>query len=150
MNDLEVIDTYYKKLAEQPVSPRRPLRFLVIDDDENWNHLVQQTFARKGLTVDTALSATEGLMKACHRPAPYTLILLDVKGIGKPVYEVVRLLQRDAPLTHLAIVTGYSGDEDIQKAMDHGPFWLVQKPMEVGKLADIFIKYQALVAPEKV
>jgi DNA-binding NtrC family response regulator len=145
------IDEYYRLIAERTARgelERRPLRFLFIDDDEEFNQMVQITFGKSGIVVDSALTANEGHRKAVSQTPPYTLIVLDVVGIGKPLPDAFRDLKRDLPSVPVAICTGYAAAPEIQECLKYGNFWLLDKPLDIKRLAGIFEHYRDMLAPQ--
>lgn len=145
------IDDFYRSLGERASTGERqptPIRFLLIDDDDDFHLVMKSDFARRGLILDSALTAGEGLRKAVSQNPPYTLIVLDVKGIGERASDTFAKLLRDAPGSPVAICTGYPADEEVMACAKHGPFWLLEKPLDVGRLSTIFEHYRAMLAPQ--
>ena len=144
------IDDYYKLMAERTVkgevSPR-PLKFLVIDDDENFQLLMKASFARKGFVLDGALNSEEGRNKARIQQPPYTLIIMDIQGIGEPASQALMKLRDVAPASPVALCTGFPMHDQVQECMKHGPFWLLEKPLDVGRLSAIFEHYRDMLCP---
>lgn len=155
MSDTTVkqIANYYRLMGERTVRGEeqpKPIRFLVIDDDEDFQLLMKHDFARKGFVMDGALNSHEGRNKAMAADPPYTLIVLDVQGIGEPVDEAFRKLRKDVPSSPVAICTGFPMDREIRACAKHGPFWLLEKPLDVQRLSSIFEHYRDMLAPQTI
>ena len=144
------IDDYYRLMGERTAKGELhpvPLRFLVIDDDENFQLLMKAQFSRKGFILDGALTAEEGRLKARSQNPPYTLIVMDMKGIGEPGSEAFRKLKKEVPASPVAICTGFPMDPDVRECVKYGPFWLLEKPLDVGRLSTIFEHYRDMLCP---
>ena len=155
MSDTTVkqIDDYYRLMGERTVKGEvqpRPLRFLMIDDDEDFQLLVKRDFARRGFIMDGALNSHEGYNKAVVSDPPYTLIVLDVQGIGEPVDQAFKRLRENVSASPVAICTGFPMDREVKACTQHGPFWLLEKPLDVGRLSAIFEHYRDMLAPQTI
>lgn len=100
-------------------------RVLVIDDERDFIDLIKFELEQFGATVDTALSAEEGLR--LFRDRQYDLVLLDVMmpGIdGFRACEAFRELS-DVPIIML---TAMSGDAEIVRGLEAGADDYLVKP----------------------
>ena len=61
---------------------------------------------------------------ARHRP---DVALLDIRMPAKSGNEAIELIRRDFPDAHILVLTAYSGDEDIHKALEAGALGYVLK-----------------------
>jgi DNA-binding NtrC family response regulator len=134
---IELIDEHFRREAVE-TSKDLP-RVLIIDDDEDFNHLIRTAFAQKNIVIDAALTGHEGLNLAMSRD--YDLVILDMKLPGLSGLEVFQRLKRSKPSASVVICTGYPDMEEVREAMKLGCFGLMEKPIDVLKLSDVFRHY---------
>jgi DNA-binding NarL/FixJ family response regulator len=103
------------------------LRILVADD-----HFI----VRSGLValiesepdMEVVAQASDGAQAvefyARHKP---DVALLDIRMPAKSGNEAIELIRRDFPNAHILVLTAYSGDEDIHKALEAGALGYVLK-----------------------
>src|SRR5262245_49081997 len=93
-------------------------RTLIIDDEETYARSLQRLLQRRGLEVDVASTAAEGILWARRRP--YTLVLLDhllPDGSGLDLIGPLRLLR---PAPAVLMMTAYGTIENAVEAMRRG------------------------------
>ncbi len=106
----------------------RPLRVLIVDDDDAMRKSVRRVLRLDGYQVDVAgsgaqLLATEGL-------EDYFAILLDRKLPDMDAYELIGELRACAPHAAILIVTGYADMESTIAAIRQGVDDYLIKPLE--------------------
>jgi two-component system, NtrC family, nitrogen regulation response regulator GlnG len=107
-------------------------RVLIVDDEESIVWGLKRGLERLGYTIDSAVSAEVGLLRA--RKHSYAVILLDVRlpGMdGITAMEQLRALQPDAPII---IMTAFGSLSVAVKAVEHGAFDYLTKPFELEEV----------------
>lgn len=106
----------------------KPFRILVVDDDEQVLSLFQRLLGETQ-EVDVARDGAEALAKA--REQTYGLIFLDVRLPGElngvATLDQLRTLQPDAVVV---MMSGYSVEEEVKRAMALGAVDFLRKPFE--------------------
>lgn len=106
----------------------KPFRILVVDDDEQVLTLFQRLLG-KSQEVDVARDGTEALAKAQEHT--YSLVFLDVRLPGElngvATLNRLRALQPDAIVV---MMSGYSVEEEVRRAMALGAVDFLRKPFE--------------------
>jgi CheY-like chemotaxis protein len=117
--------------AAQP-SLVQPGRILVIDDEPEVAHVVQDILVGEGHTVDVALSGREGVKLAEARA--YDLVFTDLGMPDMSGWDVAEALAALRPLLPVALVTGWGTALDEDDARRRGVVAIVQKPFEIAEL----------------
>ncbi|MDO9314319.1 MAG: response regulator [Burkholderiaceae bacterium] len=110
-------------------------RVLVVDDNLMNIELVKFVLGEDGFLVDTALDASEALVRiASFQPE---LILMDIQLPGMDGLELTRMLKADPALKHIVVLafTAYAmrGDEARMRAA--GCDGYLSKPIDVSTFA---------------
>ena len=106
---------------------------LVIDDDADFQTLIQETLSKEGYSVRTASTAAEGLLLAQERPP--RLILLDIRLPDRDGLDVLQALKqavgtKDVPVLVISIV-----DERVE-GLRLGAVEYLVKPIDRGRLLE--------------
>jgi PAS domain S-box-containing protein len=114
----------------------RPLRILVVDDNEI-NQVVACKFLQKlGCQVEVARNGREAVNSIAH--ATYDAVLMDCEMPEMDGYEATQEIRRQEQTTtrHLPIIalTGHASSEDEQKCRHAGMDDVVTKPMTLPTL----------------
>lgn len=129
------------------MTPGRPLRFLVVEDNDDHARLIDLAFEREGLTdrVDRVRSGLDAITylrregRYADRPLP-DLVLLDLKlegGMdGHEVLEVIRADERLATIPVIVLSTS-DMDADREKAYRRGANSYLAKPLDYEELIDL-------------
>ncbi|MBI4963671.1 MAG: response regulator [Desulfomonile tiedjei] len=124
---------------------RRPLRILVIDDQEPIVAMMEQLFIRKGHIVYKALSGSEGLDVFQRNPVDVVISDLSMPSmtgwqVGKALKDLCETKGIAKPLT--LILTGWGAQQDhIYKSSEFGIDAIIEKPVNferlMGKIRDL-------------
>ena len=101
-------------------------RILVIDDDQIIRLLFKETLEELGHIVVTASTGAEGLDYV--KRLDFDLIFLDLKMPQMDGAEIFREIRNLKPRIPVTIVTGYPDSEMMAKALEQGPFGVMNKP----------------------
>ncbi len=107
-------------------------RILVIDDDEDFLHLVRRILTGAGHEVFTAASGEEGLKGAGEMLLD--LVLLDLKLPGIDGLELLQAIKAAALELEVLVVTGFGSIETAVEAMRRGAYDYLTKPFEPDEL----------------
>ena len=106
----------------------RPLRVLVVDDEEVIRDILATLLEREGWEVTTASTGARGL--AAFEAEPHDVVLLDLMLPDRSGLEVLRDIRRRDPDAVVVIVTAYSSIEGAIDAMRDGAFHYIPKPFQ--------------------
>lgn len=125
-----------RPVDEGPRAPRLPTRarILVADDDHAILTVLETILAGDGYQVVCVSNGSEALETA--QRDSFDLILLDVQMPQRDGLDVARALRSDPRLAGVPIVmlTGRSGEEDIQAAFAEGVTDYITKPFAVAQV----------------
>lgn len=110
----------------------RPVRILIVEDEEAIRSGLVDVFVYHQYAVDTAATGPEGLKKALS--GTFDLILLDIMLPGMDGYAIcneIRATDRDQPIIML---TAKTSDEEIIEGLRLGADDYVGKPFSVAQL----------------
>jgi len=86
---------------------RRPIRILIVDDEEPILHFVQRVLRDDGYET-VAASNPETALTLATGEGPFALLLTDLVMPNVPGDELARRLRRDQPDLKVLYLTGYS------------------------------------------
>ena len=124
-------------------STLRPIRLLIVDDDQELRGPLVSRFERLGMVVAQAASGEEALERA--RQAPFDVALLDLHLPGMDGIELLGKLKELQPDAEALLLTAHSSVETAVQAMKHGAYDYLTKPF---RLSDLEVHVQK--ANEKV
>jgi len=131
--------------------PERPVRVLVVDDEEQIRRALSSILRSRHYELETAATGQEGLIKAIDRPPDIVILdlgLPDMSGI-----EVCREL-RSWTGVPILILSVHSAEADKIAALDEGADDYLTKPFSAGellaRLRALLRRAAALTAPPPV
>lgn len=147
---LDLINDHFKAQAMRQAEGRRPANLLIIDDEKPFTELLDRSLSKVGVKVTCANDGQTALeiliseyerLKAvqderAHRP--FDLILLDLKMPTMTGVEVLKQIKAKLPDVLIVICTGYPKSEDIAQALKIGFLGMIEKPLDITKLIEIF------------
>jgi DNA-binding response OmpR family regulator len=117
---------------------------LVIDDEVAVNNNIRKILAKKGYSVDQALTREEALEKITAKR--YALVLLDLKIPGVKGLEMLQAIRDHQPETQVIMITGYASIETAVASARMGVIDYLPKPFtpkELRKAADQALRLAA-------
>lgn len=111
--------------------PERPVRVLVVDDEEQIRRALSSILRSRHYDLETATTGQEGLIKAIDKPPDIVILdlgLPDMNGI-----EVCREL-RSWTSVPILILSVHSAEADKIAALDEGADDYLTKPFSAGEL----------------
>jgi DNA-binding NtrC family response regulator len=112
-----------------------PESMLIVDDEFSVRDSLCRWFRREGFQVTGAESAAEAL-KAI-REHPYEVALIDIKMPGMDGLELQDHVRRIDPRTAVIIITGFASVDTAVRALKHGAFDYVTKPVDPDELTHL-------------
>jgi DNA-binding NtrC family response regulator len=113
-------------------STPRPIRLLIVDDDQELRGPLVARFERLGMAVAQAGSGEEALAHA--RRAPFDVALLDLHLPGMDGIELLGKLEELQPEAEAILLTAHSSVETAVQAMKHGAYDYLTKPFRLSDL----------------
>jgi two-component system, NtrC family, response regulator HydG len=111
--------------------PKR-LRILVVDDDEDNANSLGELFELEGHRVTVAHSGEDAI--AAYMNESFDLAFMDVMMPGLNGVESFMEIRKLRPEARVYMMTGYSVEQLLQQAMDHGAMGVLTKPIEIDRL----------------
>ena len=115
-------------------------KILVIDDEKNILHLIQNEFSEEGFEVTTALSGEEGLEIAAQQK--FNLVLLDLKLPKMSGIETLRRLKQKSSSTEVIMITGHGEIKSAIESIKLGARDYITKPFKLDEL--LFLARQVI------
>lgn len=110
----------------------RVLRILVVDDDEDNANSLGELFELEGHDVTVAHSGEAAI--AAYMNANFDLAFMDVMMPGLNGVESFLEIRKLKPEAKVFMMTGYSVEQLLQQAMDHGAMGVLAKPIDLDRL----------------
>jgi CheY-like chemotaxis protein len=108
---------------------------LVVDDEDVTRQFIASALQMGQRQIVTAASGEEAVELA--KQGDFDLALLDLVMPGISGVETFRQLHAVKPDLPVVIVTGYPDSDQVAKALEIGPFTLINKPIDVSHLQKV-------------
>ena len=117
----------------------RPVRILVIDDEENCYLLFARAF--NGCEVDWAMSGVEGLGHLERNPERYDAIVVDERLPDIPGHMVLKQIRERWPALFTVACSGLDFDEHMRTMLaELDPLMFLKKPIR-GEAVESLLKF---------
>ena len=110
----------------------RLLNILVVDDDIDNAQSLGELFEMEGHRVTVALSGEAAI--AHYVNSSFDLAFMDVMMPGLNGVESFMEIRKLKPDAKVFMMTGYSVEQLLQQAMEHGAMGVLSKPIDIDKL----------------
>ncbi len=110
----------------------KPIRVLLVDDEEAFVNVLAKRLGRRNVNVTTALNGTEALQKMRHKD--FDVAVLDLKMKGMDGIEVLKIFQKMAPDLTVIMLTGHGCQISAREGLSHGAFDYLSKPYDFEQL----------------
>lgn len=104
------------------------LSVLIIDDEENMQHMLSKMLAREGYAVDTAGNGEEGLAKL--KTATFDFILCDIKMPKMDGMAFLKVCRGQTHDTTIIMMSAYATIDLAVQAMQLGAYDFISKPFK--------------------
>lgn len=111
---------------------QRPLHILVVDDDEDNANSLGELFELEGHRVTVTHSGEDAI--AAYVNTSFDLAFMDVMMPGLNGVESFMEIRKLRPSAKVFMMTGYSVEQLLQQAMEHGAMGVLSKPISIDKL----------------
>ncbi|HLC40866.1 MAG TPA: response regulator [Methylomirabilota bacterium] len=125
-----LIDDWLKQRSQE-----KSTTILVVDDDERVRSVLSETLEEKGRRVLTAANGSEALTVVASTHV--NLVLLDLAMPGMDGVETFRQIRKRHADIPVVIITAYPDSDLMARAMEIGPFTILQKPVDIHQLRKI-------------
>ncbi|HUT53032.1 MAG TPA: response regulator [bacterium] len=112
----------------------KPIRLLMVDDEEIFLSSTRTLLERRGLTVSTAGSGTDALQVLDERPID--VVVLDVRMPGMDGVETLRKIKQRHPLVEVIMLTGHATVDSAVEGLKLGAFDYLMKPWDLPDFLD--------------
>jgi DNA-binding response OmpR family regulator len=107
-------------------------RLLLVDDEVGYLEVLSKRLTRRGFEVTTASSGEEAIRAA--RRWDFDVAVVDLKMEDMDGIEVLKVLKRMVPATHVIILTGHGSERAAREGIAQGAFDYLIKPIGLDPL----------------
>jgi len=111
---------------------------LVVDDQFSDRETLRATLEDKGYRVATATDGAEAI--AMVKSQHYDIIFLNAKLPGMNGVEVHEQIKKTDPKATVIMMTGYTEDDLVEKAVSEGVYTCIHKPFAIEKVIELVEK----------
>lgn len=114
------------------------MRILVVDDNRDFAETMADLLELHGYESEVAFSGEEAI--ECFKKTKYDLAFMDVKLPGKNGVESFMEIKKLVPDCRVVMMTGYSVEQLLRQAIEHGALEILYKPFDTTKIMEIVNK----------
>ena len=107
-------------------------RILIIDDDRDHAESIVDILAMRGNEVEAAYSGEAGI--EVFRDHDFDIVFMDVKLPGMNGVETFFAFKKIRPDAKVMMMTGYSVEQLLSQAIEHGALGVLRKPFVITDL----------------
>ncbi|MFC1964157.1 response regulator [Chloroflexota bacterium] len=108
---------------------------LVVDDNEDLLETFSMILKRRGFVVETAPNGVVALTKFHERH--FDVTLMDVVMPEMDGVEAFRKMREISPAARVILMTAYSDEELIERALREGAHCVVSKPLRIDRIIEM-------------
>jgi CheY-like chemotaxis protein len=112
-----------------------PLRVFIVDDDQDFAESLALLIEGRGYQVELAFSGEEAIAK--FREQDFDITFMDVRLPGKSGTESFSEIRKFKPSARVVMMTGYSVEQLLEQAVEHGAWGVLDKPIDVNQLLEM-------------
>jgi two-component system response regulator AtoC len=109
-----------------------PKRILIVDDEENFRHMLSVILIKEGYEVETASNGEEGLQKVLT--SPFDQILCDIRMPRMDGLEFLKEMQKTAVEATIIMMSAYGTVDIAIEAMKLGAYDYISKPFKPDEI----------------
>jgi DNA-binding NtrC family response regulator len=125
----------------------KPVRILVVDDDENIRVTIEAILENQGYAVDVAVNGREAIKKS--ESTAYNVALIDIRLPDMEGTELLTRMKDTVPKVRKIIITGYPSMQNAIDAVNRNADAYLVKPVDVDKLLELVRRQLKLQEAEK-
>jgi len=113
-------------------SLREKILILVVDDTFSDREMLKVMLENKGYRVATAMDGIEAIrmVKSKH----YDIIFLEARLPGMDGVDTFERVKKIDPEVTVIMMTGYTGDDLVKRAISHGAYTCIYKPFDMEQV----------------
>lgn len=128
---------------------KKPIRILIVDDEEAYRNLLGERFSMLGDSVTLAATGEEALEKI--KTDPFDVGILDLRMPGMDGIDLLKKTREYQPFTEVVFLTGQATVDVAIEAMKLGAYDFLTKPCQLSELQVVVQKaYEKKQLTEKV
>lgn len=143
--ELEELMPYFKQREEEHLrrkreaakpyltSKKKVKSILIVDDEKDLCWLLTNTLEKKGYTISTANTLSDGMARLKEAP---DLLFLDLKLPDGDGMDLLPGIREITPLTSVIIISAYGSEEKRGEAKDMGIHSFLDKPFTEEKILE--------------
>jgi two-component system response regulator AtoC len=109
-----------------------PKRILIVDDEENFRHMLSVILVKEGYEVETASNGEEGLQKVLV--SPFDQILCDIRMPRMDGLEFLKKIQKTEMGVTVIVMSAYGTVDIAIEAMKLGAYDYISKPFKPDEI----------------
>ena len=109
-----------------------PKRILIVDDEENFRHMLSVILIKEGYEVETASNGEEGLKKGVA--SPFDQILCDIRMPRMDGLEFLKAIQKTGAEATIVVMSAYGTVDIAIEAMKLGAYDYISKPFKPDEI----------------
>jgi CheY-like chemotaxis protein len=107
----------------------------VVDDDQDFAESLALLVEGRDCEVELAFSGEEAIEK--FREQDFDITFMDVRLPGKDGVESFLEIRKFKPLARVVMMTGYSVEQLLEQAVEHGAWGVLDKPIDVHRVLEM-------------
>lgn len=116
------------------MNPEKPIRILLVDDEEGYVSVLAKRLTRRNFVVKTALSGMEAVR--ILRDEAFDVAVLDLKMEDMDGLEVLKVFKAMEPEMPVIFLTGQGSETDAREGIELGACDYLVKPCSLPELID--------------
>ena len=109
-----------------------PRRILIVDDEENFRHILSVILKKEKYEVDTAANGEEALQKVSS--SPYDQVLCDIRMPGMDGLDFLKEVQKKDSEANVIMMSAYGTLDTAIEAMKRGAYDYISKPFKPDEI----------------
>ena len=124
------------------MTPERPLKVLLVDDEPLIRWAVTETLTQAGHSVVEAGDGASAI-RAMHDAAPIDVVLLDLRLPDSDDLGLLTNIRRQSPSTAVVLMTAHGTRETTDEALALGAYEVMAKPFDLARVETVLCKAHA-------
>lgn len=113
----------------------KSLRILIVDDDRDFAEALLDVLELEGHQVDMCHTGEDAI--AYFTRSDYDISFMDVKLPRRNGVECFLEIKKIKPEARVVMMTGFSVEQLLQQAVEHGAWAIMHKPLEMAQVLEI-------------